>query len=274
VPLTARGTPVHRFSPGFETTFLDQSASLEVRLPFAATVSNTISTDGIAGDQVALGNLNLTFKALVYSSPTLNVATGLGIALPTADDVHVKSPDGTEILRIRNEAVILTPYIAALYTPTDRLFGQAWIQFGFDANGNPVDANPNGTGLQQVGRLSDMTLAQFDAQLGYWLYRAGQASSTLQGLAPFLELHYNSTLGAADVVNAGAFAVGDFTHLDELNLGVGLIAQIGSNFLLSLGVVMPLKNAPERTFDYQVGLHGTFLFGPSARNPAAQTSAF
>ena len=67
-----------------------------------------------------------------------------------------------------------------------------------------MDANPNLTGLTQVGRLTDTTLAQFDAQLGYWLYRAAQPSSRLQGLAPFVELHYNSSVGGADVVSAGS----------------------------------------------------------------------
>src|SRR5262249_14312798 len=45
VPLS-RQTGVHRFSPGIEKTFLDQSASIEVRLPFAATLSSDVTTAG------------------------------------------------------------------------------------------------------------------------------------------------------------------------------------------------------------------------------------
>ncbi len=239
VPLTIHGAPVNRFSPGFEKTFLDQSASIEVRMPFAATISNTISTDGIVADQIILGDLNVTLKALIYSSNTLNVAIGMSVELPTAPDTHITGTDGTEVARIQNESVILSPYIGFVYTPSNRLFAQVWTEWGFDTSGSPVDANPNNTSLKQIGRLRNMPLAEFDAQLGYWLFRSAQSESSIQGIAPFIEFHYNSTLGALDAVETGNFAVGPTSHLDEMNLALGLIAQIGNNFNLTLGIVAP-----------------------------------
>jgi hypothetical protein len=276
VPLGLRGSGIHRFTPAIEKTFLDQYASVELRLPFAATISGDVTTNGITTDRVAFGNISLIFKGLLYSDQIVNVAAGLGATLPTADDNRVLTPAGTELVRIRNQALILTPYAAALFTPNDRLFAQAWVQFGFDTNGNPVDANPDFTTLRPVGKLNDMTLAQLDGQIGYWIYRAPQRDTTLQGLAPFLELHYNSQVGTPDVITAGGFRIGDFSHLDELNLGAGLVAQIGNNINLAFGAVFPLKTAPNRTFDYQLGIHGTIFFGPTARsrNPAAQVSTF
>ena len=220
--------------------------------------------------------MNLTLKVLLYASPTLYVSSGLGAALPTADDTRVVGLDGAELLRIRNQAVILTPFLCALFVPNDRLFAQAWFEMGFDPQGNPVDANLDMTGLTQVGRLHDMTLAQLDGQIGYWVYRSTSPSAGLRGLAPFLELHYNSSLGAPDMVSAGPFDVGNLTHLDELNLAVGLVAQIGDNCNLSIGAVAPMKTAPNRTFDYQLGIHGTIFFGPTARSrsPAAPVTSF
>ena len=268
VPLTAQGANVHRFSPGFEKTFLDGDASIEVRFPFASTVSNALQADGVNNSgHAAFGNINVTLKALLFGSPTLNIAAGLGIALPTANDLHVSLVDGTEVARFRNESVLLTPYIAFLLTPNDRLFFQNWYQIGFDANGDQVLADPDLTGLRPVGRLNDQSLLQIDAQLGYWAYRSEEPAGLLRGLAPFIELHYNTTLGKANSVQAGDFIVGDpNAHLDELNLTAGFTAQFRDNFNLSVGAVVPLQGNENRTFDWQVGIRGSWLFGRSTQD--------
>jgi hypothetical protein len=277
--LTSQGVGVHRFSPGFEKTFFDQMASIEVRVPFASTVSNDISGDGVnSGGHIELGDVNVTLKGLLYRSDAVNVALGLGMALPTADDVNVSVLGGTPLVKIHNDAVILTPFVALLLTPNDRFFVQSWFQIGFDPNGNAVDANPDLTsGLQRFGQLRDQNLMQIDAQLGYWLYRSEDRSARLRGLAPFVELHYNSTMGKGDSVQAGAFTIGDpNSSLDELNLTAGLTAQLGDNLSVSLGVVAPLRDQPERTFDWQVGLRASWYFGASSgqRSAASRVSNF
>ncbi len=278
VPLSARGVDVNRFSAGFEKTFFDGRTSIEVRLPFASTLSNVVSTDGSTNtDRTELGDLNLTLKALLYRGPVVNFAAGLGIAVPTADDVRVVNPGGSELLRIKNEEVVLTPYLAYLLTPTDRIFFQNWVAFGFDTNGNPVSANLDPTGPQRIGRLHDQTLCQIDAQLGYWLTRDEGPSALLRGLAPFVELHYNSTLGNPDQLQAPGFLVGaQDAHIDELNLSAGFLALVGERLQLAVGAVVPLKGSNDRTFDWQVGIHGSYFFGPSARDRsrAAGVSGF
>src|SRR5947209_16292886 len=105
--------------------------------------------------------------------------------------------NGTELIRIKNQAVILTPYIAALALPTERIFAQTWFQIGFDANGNSVGANLAGTGLQGVGRLNEQQLLQVDTQLGYFLYRASDPGAWLRSIAPCVELPSNATLGGS-----------------------------------------------------------------------------
>jgi hypothetical protein len=269
-----QGVPVHRFSPGFEVTCLDQRASIEVRLPFASTASSDLLANGNNdGGHVEFGDVNITLKALLCRGPVANFAAGLGIATPTADDVSVLLSDGTPLVRIKNESVVLTPYFAFLLTPTDRLFFQNWYQFGFDTNGDEVLANTDGTGLRPVGRIHDQALFQLDAQLGYWLYRSAEPSGCLRALAPFVELHYNSTMGPAHSVQAGDFTIGaPGSHLDELNLSAGFSAQVGDSLLLSVGAVAPLKGNQDRTFDWQVGVHGSWYFGPSARRDGGLVS--
>ncbi len=266
VPLSTRGVDVNRFSVGIEKTFFDGQMSLEVRLPFAATLSDDVHSDGsTSSDQAELGDLNLTLKALVYRSTTIAVASGLGIALPTGDNLTVVDSFGTVLLHVKNESVVLTPYLAYLLTPTDRLFFQNWVEFGFDTNGNPVSANLDLTGLQNVGRLRDQTLCQIDAQLGYWLIRPEESSSLLRGLAPFVELHYNATLGNPSQLETPSFAlVADDAHVDELNLTAGFLSVLGDHCQLGVGVVVPLKGNNDRTFDWQIGIHGNYFFGPSA----------
>ena len=97
----------------------------------------------------------------------------------------------------------------------------------------------------------------------------------VRGLAPFLELHYNTTNNGADSIQAGAFTIApNNNHFDELNLSFGAITQIRDNFLLYAGAVVPLLGQNHRTFDYQIGLHGTLLFGPTGRNRSSQISSF
>jgi hypothetical protein len=275
-PLSANGANVNRFSVGFEKTFFEQNASVEVRLPFASTLSSDVTADGATGYRAELGNLNLTFKALLYGSPTWNLAAGMGVALPTASDLRVRFADGTDLLRLKNDSVLVTPYVAALYTPNDRLFAQGWIAYGFDATGNALQVATPGGGLAQVGRFTDQTLAQLDAQVGYWLYQASDRSARLQRLAPFFELHVNATVSRADVIRSGDVVFGTPGNLGELNVSAGLIAQLGDNFNLVLGMAAPLRGTPNRTFDYQIGVHGNVYFGATARarSAAAQVSSF
>jgi hypothetical protein len=277
-PLSANGVNVNRFAPGFEKAFFDGLASLQVIVPFASTLSSDINADGPSNTSRAeLGDVYLALKGLLYRGDALNVCAGLGVDLPTADDTRVLTSDGTTVLRVRNDAVLLTPYFAYLLTPNDRLFFQNWFQFVFDANGNPVEAQGGLGGLQNFGNINLQSLLEIDAQLGYWLYRPGDGAGRLRGLAPFVELHYNSTMGGADVVQAGGFTVGPAVgHFDELNLTAGVVAQIGDHFQLAVGAAAPLRGHDDRSFDYQIGVRGSLFFGPTARDRsrAASPSSF
>lgn len=274
VPMGTNDVNVNRICMGFEKTLLDQRASVEVRVPFATTLNSDQVAGGISNaSKVEFGDLHLTMKALFYSGESLHLAGGLGIDLPTADDTKTSLQDGTPLVRVHNESVILTPFIAGLYTPTPRFFAQAWFQAGFDPNGSRLDANTDLTGLQGIGRLTEQTLLQTDLQLGYWLYRSGSYSQPLRGLAPFIELHYNQGVGSLDQINTGLFAINSTGGtLRELNLTAGVVTQIRDNCNLTIGAVAPLlQGENQRSFDYQLGLRLNIFFGPTARNRSVLT---
>jgi hypothetical protein len=82
--------------------------------------------------------------------------------------------------------------------------------------------------------------------------------SYLTGLAGVVELHYTSTIQDTDAVNLGFGNLlgGEITNnenrIDLLNLTSGIHAQLGPMSALRVGAVVPLKNAPNRTFDSEI----------------------
>jgi hypothetical protein len=278
VPLTPHGVSVNRFSPGFEKTFFDRRASVEVRVPFAATLSSDILADGVTNtNRAELGDVHITLKGLAYRSDSLYVAGGLAFDIPTADGTRVLLSDGTTLVRVRNDSLLMTPYLAYLWVPNNRLFFQNWYQFVFDTNGDMVQVNGDGSGLTNIGRLHQQSLLEIDAQLGYWVYQSNDSSSFVRAAAPFIELHYNSTMGKSDMEQGGGFSIGfDNSHFDELNMSTGVTTWLRNNLLLSAGATFPLKGHDDRSFDYQLGIRASLFFGPTARylNRATPVSSY
>ncbi len=280
--LTPSGLDVHQWTFGGEKTFLDQALSVEVRLPLARTLDTRqvqrFSSGGMSLDEglpfdegTELGNLQLIFKGLLHSGDHWHWAAGMGLTLPTADDVvQVDGQDrGLELTRINNQTVLLQPYTAVAWTPTPNLFVQGFMQFNFDTRGNDVYFNTTGLGTSYAGTLQAPTLMHVDLQLGYWLYRN---PCTGRGFAPFLELHYNTTLQDEDIVTATVgslqYSSGYFANrIDDLNLTAGFLAEMGPRMNMLTGVVVPLKSrdSGDRAFDYQIGVRLNWFYGATAR---------
>ena len=192
--LAPGGYDVHRFSVGGEYTFFQGLMSAELRMPFASTLDPVGTLGGLATRSTEYGNLNLTLKALVLSGGGIDVATGVGVAFPTAADAVVHNANGSEVLRVKNQSYMITPYVAAGIIPADGWFAQGWVQVSYDATGSEVLMAPSLNGpLVNVGRVRDAAFLQTDVQVGYWLIR-DPWSDGLRGLAPYLELHYNRPL--------------------------------------------------------------------------------
>jgi hypothetical protein len=267
VPL-GNGVDVNRFQIGFEKTFFNGLASLEIRLPFAATVASDL---GLANQvtRLEMGELRVTPRFLLWDEPTVHVGAGMSIYLPTGDASHLTDANGTSVVAIPDRSVALAPYFGVLYTPNARLFAQGWVSCTVDTNGDPVQVN-SGAGLVDAGRLRDPANLALDGQLGYWIYKANP-SQFLTGLAPFLELHYAGNLSRSEIADAG-FVIPAGT-INELDLTVGLTTLLGERSIVQFGLVMPLRH-DDRNFGIQFGVHANFFFGPRAVTPATAVTSF
>ncbi len=269
--LAANGQSVNRYVLGFEKTFLDMRSSIEVRMPFASTLSSDIVV-GTQNTRTEFGDVRILFKGLLYGSDRFYLASGLGVYLPTGQDVNV-SLAGTPLVHIANRSVIVTPYVGMLFLPTDRLFAQLWAAIDVDTNGCPVDvANGVSPGMSFAGRIQDQALMQWDAQVGYWLRRPYEGGGVVRGFAPFAELHYGTTVTNADILQSNAFVIGNLTNrIDEMNASAGFATQLFDNLLLMVGMAAPMRRESDRGFDYQIGVRCSWFFGPTAAQRRAAT---
>jgi hypothetical protein len=251
VPIAQGGVDVRRFTPGFERAFygpLGLYSSFEFRMPMALTLDSDVLAN-VPNDvnSAEYGNVAMTLKSLIYDSPTLDLAMGMRVTLPTADDVTLSLSDGTPLIVKENESFHIVPYLAALYDGGGRTFFHAFANIDFDVNGNPVYLNPTGAGLAQAGEISDQTYLFLDGSLGYWIYR--DFSRRFAGLATMAELHYNRSLDDAEVVSAGNLQVGDANdNLDLLNATLGVHALFGLTTFTN-AMSFPLTRS-DRLFDW------------------------
>jgi hypothetical protein len=136
---------------------------LEVRVPveyrltseFLSIVAPAFNViDHVAADEdrrKELANISLIFKSLVWQQDSFVLSGGLGVTLPTAQDVHtgvavtgeVVFPDlpgftmdtnSAFMMEFYNETVYLSPFLAWRYAPRSRWFHQGFLQFEFAAN--------------------------------------------------------------------------------------------------------------------------------------------
>lgn len=248
VPLIGGGVDVHRLSPGFESTLFDESMSIELRTPMASTLDNQILADGATDLHSAeFGNLFLALKYLLARSNSSALSVGMSLSLPTADDLHVALTDGTPLVDVRNQSVHLMPFLGWLTTSSNGFFAQGFFQVDVDANGNAIEANRTGRGLEAMGTLQDPTLFYLDVGAGRKVALAGRR---LTYVAPTLELHYNRSLQSADVLEADGFRIGEAKqHIQILNAVTAVTFGLGQHANLSVGYATPLGNGADQMFD-------------------------
>jgi hypothetical protein len=245
--------PLNRLTVGFEKTFADGNASVELRLPMAVTLSSNINTDGDNLVDAEFGNAGIAFKNVVYRGATTLATVGVGMTLPTADDFNLGLADDTQILKIANDSIHLLPYFAFLWQPEERqFFFQSFTSVDTDLNGNRVfynsDGVRNGTGgtLSRAGVLSATDLIKFDNSLGYWAYR-NQTNRTVTDLAFAIESHVVSGVGGSDVVEVDRVRIGEGTTPTIHNMSIGSHMHFGQNSVLTAGYGFPVTK--ERVFD-------------------------
>lgn len=268
VPLSPNGDAVNRFLSGFEKTFLNGLISAEVRIPFGTTLDNDMLVKtgklvhGITrwgyetnGEDLQLGNVAFGAKALLFRCrDELAVSAGLLVTVPTANDLAVTgllSPlhATAATLQIKNEAVHVAPYLGSLWTPTDRIFLQGFLQLDFDANGQEVVLE-NGAASDDLGRYRDQTFLFLDAGIGYWLLREEYVN-----WAALFEVHYNASLQHPDTVNVSPGQVdlaSEDGNINLVDLVLGTSVQVCDDTRVSLAYIFAVGAGQDEQFTREI----------------------
>jgi hypothetical protein len=233
--------------------------SLDFRFPFASTLANDQVVEAAAASGTEFGNLTATWKTIVWMNQSVLVAGGFGLAAPTAGDTSVLLANGRKILQIENEALHLLPYGAVLWTPTERAFFQAFLQFDIDANGNPVYGGLSGA-LPRLGTLQDASLMYLDFSGGYWCYQ-NPSAALVTAIAPVAELHYSTTLQDEETLSGNGIALQALTkRYDVLNITLGAHIAAGDRLIITPGVSLPLRDDDDQQFDYEAMVLANWYF--------------
>lgn len=240
-----------RYAGGFEKTFLNELASIEMRLPIADGLNSTQRLNGTETEGVELSNLSIALKAIMSTGEHWAITGGTTITVPIADD-YVETIFDNESLRVRNEAVHLAPFIGWLIVDDGDWFAQGFVQADFDLNGNEVVRD----GDDELGRLQDQSLLFVDASVGRWLMRDAASHRWINGVAWMTELHYTTTLNDTDQVGG---LTNPFGHMDILNLTAALHFQSGLTSI-RIGGAAPIRDEEESLFDAEVMVQLTRQF--------------
>ena len=238
---------VDRYTLGFEKTFFDGNSSIDFRMPFVGSF-NIDNGQGFAASSGNVGDLSMFFKDLLYADDMVALAAGMGIGLPTGDDVDFLF--FSQPATLHNDAVHLMPYVGAAIVPNEFWFFQMFFEIDFAANGNELSGGQQNTAL---GELNEQHLFLASLSGGYWLYDNPDAYY-VTGIATLLELHYTTTIQDADTIDFGIGELGNsFNRVDFLNLTSGLHFQIGPLSNLRVGCSLPLHTSGEnRQFDTEI----------------------
>jgi hypothetical protein len=187
------------------------------------------------------------------------------------------------------ETVYLAPFLAWIVAPSSRWFHQGFLQFETAANPSRVTIDGDGATLflqngVPIGFYDYFTPVPVRAELfaqpimrlnlgwGYILAEQQRRSGVSQ-LAGLFELHYSTTLADAnltDVPLTTQSSVGTVplqtielgnmdNRVDILNAAAGVQARWGS-WVVSNGIIAPLRRAPDRGFDCEYNVQVQRLF--------------
>lgn len=311
----SRSWDVDRYTLGFEKRLPDGNWSLEVRVPFSSTLDPGLTldvSDNLGNRELAWGNISVILKEVVYQSSKLALSVGLGVETPTAPNSKVRLTEFAQVfngttgvttenlirfkdLRVDNDAVHLTPFLAMIYAPNESWFLQSFLQVNCPTDSNDVTYTDQLVDLQQLDpnttsnfgptttrrAFGEQTLLQWSLAMGYWMVR--NPNGWITGVAPSLELDYTATLDNAHPAvitpdplsllrrNANGASSGQTQDLSVVNnfqnqmtiltMTLGLTFEVSNNSTLALGFGFPLTSNADRSFDYQVQLQLNHRFG-------------
>jgi hypothetical protein len=264
-----------RYTLGGEKTFFNDMMSFEMRLPLEHRLTSQPFTydvlnppfflDPVAfppgfvplggGTRTELGNVSFILKALLMERSNFALSAGLGVTLPTAQDVqYLITTDDTLVFPsipgleadssvlldvfVSNETVYLSPFLSWLWQPRSRFFHQGFLQIEVAANPSSVvvagdgynDFYFNNVFLGTLdwrtpfptGRtdLFAQTLMRLNLGCGYKLFE-NPAADFLQQLTAMFEVHYTSTLQDANISSIPVFVQGSLGTIPVQSLDFG-----------------------------------------------------
>jgi hypothetical protein len=230
---------VYRSIWGFEKTFLDEQASIGLRVPLNSIVADPRNRNGrnISGMTTSLGDLDVITKFLLLEDDETGslLSAGLVVTAPTGPAAFAGAPYFVD----PPHAVGLQPFLGAIVA-----FDDFYLQ-GFSAIDVALDE-----------RLP--TLWYNDLGFGYFLLNEGPDSDRFVNLiAPTFEVHVNTPLskrGAYSLLSPG-------NTPDNVNLTYGLNLGLGRRSLFSTALVTPVTGP--RPFDFEfLALLNIYFGGP------------
>ena len=256
-----------------------------------------------------LANISAIFKAVIMEGPNFLFTAGVGVTAPTAQDVNYgldfqnilityDALPGLEVLaasylldvNVSNETTYISPFLAWLWLPTDRLFHQGFLQVEVAANLSTVLMRDFGSiGLAAFEEdfalvelalnlpdgaevdLHAQTLMRLNLGLGYLLVD-NPRNRWLRQLAALFEIHYTTLLqdgnlsqiplalfltdifGNVTAIDAFDPVLGNLNNrMDIVNVAAGLSATVGKT-VVTHGVVVPVRGQDNRGFDFEYNL--------------------
>jgi hypothetical protein len=237
-----RNIDIYRETFGLEKTFLNNAASIGLRLPLD-TLSADSNTPGLGGTDTDVGDITAILKYAFWQDPRAGIlfSTGLAVTAPTGPAHFANS-----IIPVAHDT-LLQPYVGYIWT------ADHWFMHGF-----------SGIEVPTVSR--DVTLLYNSIGVGYNFSRTCAQDRLVRAIVPTFEVHVSDPLN-----HRGAFKVSDVAGTaDVVNLTMATTIELGCRSNLSVGIVTPVTGP--KPFDVEALVQFNWFFGARGRRAMASST--
>jgi hypothetical protein len=227
------GVDIYREMFGLEKTFLDNAASIGLRLPLN-TLSASSTTAGLGGTDTDVGDLTVILKYAFWQDNSKVFSGGLAVTAPTGPSHFAGSN-----VPIAHDT-ILQPFVGYLWA------GERWFVHGF-------------SGLEIPTETRDVTVLFNSVGIGYVFSRGSPEDRLLTAIVPTFEVHVTDPLN-----HRGAFRINDPAgSADVVDLTMATTFELCRRSNLSIGVVAPVTGP--KPFDVEALVQLNWFFGARGR---------